>query len=97
MPTEQTSISILNMFKLINSPYGQVITTLWRGKESRMMVKKHVGVHYKVLEDMVRGGVSVKIDEALVSFNVVCFFVAGRDYYSNFKLCNNDLSVTSYL
>ena len=32
MPYEQTSYSILNIKKLINSPNGQFISTLWKGK-----------------------------------------------------------------
>ena len=46
-PTEQTSIAILNMKRLVNCPYGQFITTLWRGSESRIMIDSQVTHHYE--------------------------------------------------
>ena len=43
LPTEQTSFSILNLEKLVNSPYGQFVSTLWRGTESRENLVVHCG------------------------------------------------------
>ena len=40
-PTEQTSVSLLNISELINCPYGQFITTLWRGSECRETLESH--------------------------------------------------------
>jgi hypothetical protein len=76
MPTEQTSFSILNMMKLVNSPHGQFISTLWRGSESREMIEDHVSAHYQELEVCVRNGITLKIGDQLEWFNVLCFFVA---------------------
>ena len=75
MPTEQTSVSILNMLKLVNSPSGQFITTLWRGKESREMIKEHVTAHYYKLDDCVRNGIKLKVGDESLWFNVICYFL----------------------
>ena len=32
-PTEQTSFSLLNLLPMANNPYGQFLSTLWRGSE----------------------------------------------------------------
>nr|XP_047142024.1 uncharacterized protein LOC124816524 isoform X2 [Hydra vulgaris] len=55
-PTEQTSFSLLNLKTLINSPYGQFITTLWRGSESKIMLDTHVKCHYQDLTDLIING-----------------------------------------
>ena len=39
--TEQVSVSILNVDELLNSPYGQILLSLWRGKENRKGIKMH--------------------------------------------------------
>ena len=76
MPTEQTSYSILNMLKMVNTPYGQFISTLWRGSESREMITSHVLHHYNELDAAVRHGMSLEVNGKVTNFNVICFFVA---------------------
>ena len=76
MPTEQTSVSVMNMTKLINSPYGQFITTLWRGSETREMIVDHVSMHYAEMDHCVRHGITLQIEKKPVHFNVLCFFIA---------------------
>ena len=46
-PTEQISFSLLNMTDLLSSPYGQFVTSLWRGMEYRENLKNHVTAHYE--------------------------------------------------
>ena len=80
MPTEQTSFSIINMMKLVNSPYGQFVSTLWKGKESRAMIKTHVSAHYEELEDTVKNGVTLSVDGVITKFNVIVFFIADLSF-----------------
>ena len=61
-PTEQTSFSILNIKKLVNCPYGQLITTLWRGSESREIIFTHVGRHWEELTELTKKGVQLIVD-----------------------------------
>ena len=75
-PTEQTSFSVLNLKEMVNCPYGQFITTLWRGSESREMIFVHVGNHYTELTELVKNGVTLVINDKVEYFNVVSFFVA---------------------
>lgn len=75
-PTEQTSYSVLNLRKLVNCPYGQFISTLWRGSESRDMIESHVSCHYNDVTLAVKNGVDLIIDGVIEHFNIVCFFVA---------------------
>ncbi|XP_047139031.1 uncharacterized protein LOC124814958 [Hydra vulgaris] len=84
-PTEQTSFSLLNLKKMINSPYGQFITTLWRGSESKVMLEIHVKCHYEDLTDLVLNGINlVTTDTNTVEhFNVLCFFVADLGFLKN--------------
>ena len=76
MPTEQTSFSVLNVKELLNCPYGQFITTLWRGSESREMIEKHVTNFFNEIVELVKTGIVLEIDNQMEEFNVVCFFVA---------------------
>lgn len=76
MPTEQTSFSILNMLEFTNSPYGQYVSTLWRGSESREMIESHVTEHFNELTNLVKYGVELELEENMAElFNVVCFLV----------------------
>ena len=75
-PTEQTSFSILNIKKLVNCPYGQFLTTLWRGSESREMLCTHIRHHYEELTELVKYGVTLFVNGTLELFNVVAYFVA---------------------
>lgn len=77
MPTEQTSYSILNMLEFTNSPYGQFISTLWRGSESREMIDSHITFHFNELTNLVKSGIVLKLNEnSSEEFNIVCFMVA---------------------
>ena len=76
MPTEQTSFSIINIRELLNCPYGQFITTLWRGSESREMIETHLSVFFDEVIELVQNGVTLNIDSKEEQFNVICFFVA---------------------
>ena len=40
-PTEQFSFNIMNMSDMLNSPYGQFISNIFRGGESRLKIKLH--------------------------------------------------------
>ena len=40
-PTEQMSFSVLNVEELLHSPYGQFISSLWRGCENRENLIRH--------------------------------------------------------
>ena len=45
------------MMKLVNSPHGQFVSTVWRTSESREMIEDHVSAHYQGLEVCVRKGI----------------------------------------
>ena len=74
-PTKQT-YAILNMKMMLNNPYGQFISTLWRGSESRSMLEIHVQDHYDSLTEAVMNGLSLIVEGKIEHFNVVVFFVA---------------------
>jgi len=76
MPTEQISFSLLNLIGLANNPYGQFISSLWRGSESREMIEIHCSKHYEELEELVKSGIDLFIGNKKEHFNVVCFLVA---------------------
>nr|XP_047130118.1 uncharacterized protein LOC124810022 isoform X2 [Hydra vulgaris] len=76
-PTEQTSFSIVNLTPMINSLYGQFITTLWRGIESHENIKLHVQKVYTDLTNLVKNGLTVCINSNKTEhFNVILFLVA---------------------
>ena len=79
-PTEQTSYSILNMLDLVNNPYGQFVSTLWRGKENRESLIVHVSSHYNELSSAVRDGISLLVDDQIEFFNVIVIFVADLSF-----------------
>ena len=79
-PTEQTSFSILNMADLANNPYGQFITSLWRGAETRNMLKLHASTHYSELSHVVSNGVSLVVNDCSETFNIVAFLVADLSF-----------------
>ena len=75
--TQQDSFTILNMRHLITSPAGQVLNGLWRGPESRDMLKRHLLATYKEMADCVQNGLTVTQEDGTVEiFNVVVFYVA---------------------
>jgi len=79
-PTEQTSFSILNIVDLVNGPYGQFITTLWRGNECRETLELHCKDHYEELTSLVKTGVTLSLNGENKLFNVVVFLVADLSF-----------------
>lgn len=79
-PTEQTSYSVLNLKDLVSCPYGQFISTLWRGKESRKMLQIHAQKHYNELCDLVKNGINLNINGLMEEFNVILIFVADLSF-----------------
>ena len=79
-PTEQTSFSILNIFDLISGPYGQFITSLWRGFECRQTLEAHCSNHYNELTNLVSSGISLFMNGNLEHFNIVVFLVADLSF-----------------
>ena len=75
-PTEQSSYSIMNLKDLLSSPYGQIISTLWRGSESRKNFDSHVLAHYKEVKNAVENGVTLHVNGSDEFFNIVVFLVA---------------------
>ena len=87
MPTEQTSFAVLNIRELSNCPYGQFISTLWRGSESRKMIESHVLFHYNELAELVKSGVTLNVDNVADNFNVICLFVADLCFVKDVIAC----------
>ncbi|XP_066930040.1 uncharacterized protein [Clytia hemisphaerica] len=79
-PTEKTSFSLFNLLSFANNPYGQFISTLWRGSESRSMLDSHVSSHCKELKEAVLNGVDIIINEDIEHFNVVVFLIADLSF-----------------
>ena len=79
-PTEQTSFSILNIPELSSCPYGQFISTLWRGGESRKMLELHAKEHYDDLKYLVENGVTLSVQDKDEYFNILVFFVADLSF-----------------
>ena len=75
-PTEQMSFNIFNLTKLINSPYGQFPTAIWRGPESRKFLKAHMRGHYDAVTSTVHNGLTITlIDGTIETFNVIVFLI----------------------
>uniref|UniRef100_A0A7M5WU97 Uncharacterized protein n=2 Tax=Clytia hemisphaerica TaxID=252671 RepID=A0A7M5WU97_9CNID len=80
-PTEQISFSIMNMKELLNSPYGQFATSLFRGTEKRETLISHGQAHFNELEELVEKGATLTLPDGNTEhFNVVVFFVADLSY-----------------
>ncbi|XP_066925516.1 uncharacterized protein [Clytia hemisphaerica] len=79
-PTEQTSFSVLNIEELITCPYGQFISTLWRGKESRETLRTHVSRIYNELTDLVKYGVDLTVGDEKEHFNIVVISVTDLSF-----------------
>ena len=56
---------------MIHSPYGQFITSLWRGSESRLNVKIHVSDHYNEIKELLVNGLIVDKNGSTEKFNVL--------------------------
>lgn len=79
-PTEQTSFSVLNIEELITCPYGQFISTLWRGMESRETLRTHVSRIYNELTDLVKYGVDLTVGDKKEHFNIAVISVADLSF-----------------
>ena len=80
-PTEQISFSVLNLQNLINSPYGQFATSLFRGPENRTSLKSHGQIHFNQLKCLATNGLLMQLpDTSFEHFNVVVFLVADLGY-----------------
>ena len=74
-PTEQISFDILNISGLINSPYGQFTTTIYRGGENRSNLTSHCSGTFKELDELVKNGIDVSFKNGTIDhFNVIVFF-----------------------
>lgn len=72
-PTEQVSFSVLNMKKMVNSPYGQFINALWRGTENREGLSLHLATYFTDVENAVKNGIELSIEGRIENFNVIVF------------------------
>ena len=65
------------MTKLINSPYGQFLISIWRGPETRKYIEAHVEGHYNDVKSAVTNGITLTLgDGGMETFNVLAFLVA---------------------
>lgn len=80
-PTEQISFNVMNFKEMLNSPYGQFATSLFRGSENRETLLSHGQAHFNELQLLVEEGISLKLpNQTTEHFNVVVFFVADIGY-----------------
>ena len=76
MPTQQMSFSVLNLKKLVGSPFGQVISGIWRGQECRHLISVHCLELFEELDTMARNGIDINCDGVETHFNVIVLYVA---------------------
>ena len=76
MPTQQMSFSVLNLKKLVGSPFGQVISGIWRGEECRHLISVHCLELFEELDTMVRNGIDINCDGVETHFNVIVLYGA---------------------
>ena len=70
--TEQISYSILNCPDLLNSPYGQILSSLWRGKETRQNLQQHTLWYHSQVYDLLLNGAHFTLPSGNVEkFNVI--------------------------
>ena len=79
-PTEQISFSILNNFEMLHSPYGQFISSLWRGSESRTNVEIHTEQHYQEVKELLVNGVEVTSYDNMEKFNILPIMCADLSF-----------------
>jgi len=71
-PTEQISFSFLHNSEMHHSPYGQFITSLFRGSESRENVETHTKLHYAEVKELLMNRFTLNREK----FNVEPFLCA---------------------
>jgi len=64
------------LLEMVNSPYGQFISNLWRGGESRAALEKHGMLHYQELSQLVHDGIMLNVNGHYERFNVIVLLVA---------------------
>ena len=80
-PTEQISFNVMNLKEMLNSPYGQFATSLFRGSENRETLQSHGQAHFNELQLLVEKGITLKLpNQTTEHFNVIVFFVADIGY-----------------
>lgn len=80
IPLNKLHFRVLNISNLVSGPYGQFITTLWRGIECRETLEKHCKRHYNELTELVMNGINLTVNGSLEHFNIVVFFVADLSF-----------------
>ena len=79
--TEQVSFSILNVKELLNSPYGQFVCIIYRGKETREDIEKYSRMYHDEITEMLADGADfVNPSGILESFNVIPFLCADLSF-----------------
>ena len=72
-PTEQISYSILNIMDFVNSPYGQILAAIFRGKETRNSISNHVHSFYEQLSELLEHGLTIALTgEQLNVIPIMC-------------------------
>jgi Outer membrane cobalamin receptor protein len=71
---------LINLLSLANNPYGQFISTLWRGSEDRITLDSHVSGHYIDVNKAVINGIDLTVNRIREHFNVIAFFVADLSF-----------------
>ena len=79
--TEQVSFSLLNVNELLHSPYGQFVSTIYRGKETRESIEQHTHVyHNEVKEMLINGGDFITPSGSCEPFNIIPFLCADLSF-----------------
>ena len=83
-PTQQMSVSVLNLRDLIYSPLGQFVISSWRGGETRKSLRAHMTATFQELDTLAREGLTLTVagQDEPEHFNIVVLYVAD---YSHLK------------
>ena len=76
----------MNIESLINCPYGQFVSALWRGSEKRETLNVHVGSHYDDLSNAVKSGMNLIVNDQPETFNLICFLIADLSFSKKYKV-----------
>lgn len=79
----------------MNSPYGQFISQILRGSESRNNLVAHCAGLFKELDEIVRNGINILIfDSTVEKFNVIVFLVADLGFIK--EICGKCTTTSTY-
>ena len=68
----QMSYSLLNNRSMLHSPYGQFISSLWRGKDHRALILSHSRKYHSDMKELLLGGAEFQLPNGdKESFNVI--------------------------